>query len=82
MWRIRMATLAFILIGDGRLVPWCWVNFQFRGVLLIWIIVWQGPTALVVGAGGGGLDLFSLNPCFHTDLFLLNCLRYKFLSAP
>ena len=28
------------------------------GVLLIWILVWQGPTALVVGAGGGGLDMF------------------------
>ena len=37
---------------------WCWVNFQCRGVLLIWIIVWQGPTALAVGAGGGGLDSF------------------------
>ena len=29
---------------------WCWVNFQCRGVLLIWIIVGQGPIALVVGA--------------------------------
>ena len=29
-------------------------------VLLIWIIVGQGPTALVVGAGGGCLDIFSL----------------------
>ena len=26
----------------------------------IWIIVGQGPTALVVGAGGGCLDIFSL----------------------
>ena len=31
-----------------------------RGVLLIWIIVGQGPTALAVGAGGDGLDIFSL----------------------
>ena len=38
----------------------CWVNFQCRGVLLIWITVWQGPTALAVGAGGGYLDIFSL----------------------
>ena len=30
------------------------------GVLLIWIIVGQGPTALAVGAGGGCLDIFSL----------------------
>ena len=29
-------------------------------VLLIWIIVGQGPTALAVGAGGGCLDIFSL----------------------
>ena len=39
---------------------WCLVNFQCRGVLLIWIIVGQGPTALAVGAGGGCLDIFSL----------------------
>ena len=29
-------------------------------VLLIWIGVGQGPTALAVGAGGGCLDIFSL----------------------
>ena len=46
--------------GGGRVVRWWWVNFQCRGVLLIWIIVGQGPTALAVGAGGGGLDIFSL----------------------
>ena len=39
---------------------WCWVNFQCRGVLLIWIILGQGPTVLAVGAGGGCLDIFSL----------------------
>ena len=39
--------------GGGRVVRWCWVNFQCRGVLLIWIIVGQGPIALAVGAGGG-----------------------------
>ena len=38
----------------------CWVIFQSRGVLLIWIIVGQGPVALAVGAGGGCLDIFSL----------------------
>ena len=36
------------------------LNFQYRDVLLIWIIVGQGPTALAVGAGGGGLDIFTL----------------------
>ena len=42
------------------MVRWCWVNFQCRGVLLIWIRVGQGPTALVVDAVGGFLDIFSL----------------------
>ena len=49
-----------IRYGGGRVVRWCWVNFQCRGVLLIWIIVGQVPTALAVGAGGGCLDIFSL----------------------
>ena len=35
-----------------------WVNFQCRGVLLVWIIVGQEPSA--VGAGGGCLDIVSL----------------------
>ena len=39
---------------------WCWVNFQCRGVLLIWIRVGHGPIALAVGAGWGCLDIFSL----------------------
>ena len=30
------------------------------GGLIIWILVWQGPIALAVGAGGGCLDIFSL----------------------
>ena len=34
------------------MVQRCWVNFQCRGVLLIWIIVGQGPAVLAVGAGG------------------------------
>ena len=37
----------------------CWVNFQCRGVLLVWMIVGQGPIALAVGVGGGCLDIFS-----------------------
>ena len=31
----------------------CWVNLQFRGVILIWIVVGQGPTVYAVGAVGG-----------------------------
>ena len=52
--------------GGGRVVRRCWVNFQFQGVLLIWIIVGQGPIALAVGAGGGCLDIFSLS--YHFSL--------------
>ena len=44
--------------GGGRVVRWSWVNFQCRGVLLVWIRVGQGPTALVEGAGWGCLDIF------------------------
>ena len=44
----------------GRVVRWSWVNFQCRGVLLVWIRVGQGPTAFAVGAGGGCLDIFTL----------------------
>ena len=34
------------------MVRCCCVNCQCRGVLLIWIIVGQGPTALTVDVGG------------------------------
>ena len=46
--------------GGGRVERRCWVNFQCRGVLLVWMIVGQGPIVLAVGAGGGCLDIFSL----------------------
>ena len=39
--------------GWGLFGHWCWVNSQCRGVLLIWIIVGQGPIVLAVSAGGG-----------------------------
>ena len=48
------------LLGGGRVVQWCWVNFQCRGVLQILIVVGQGPTALAVGADGCCLDIFSV----------------------
>ena len=44
-------------------------NLPVPGVLLIWIIVGQGPVALAVGAGGGCLDIF----------FLLSILSLLFL---
>ena len=41
-------------------MQWYWVNFQCRGVLLIWIIVGKGPIELAVGVGGGCFDTFKL----------------------
>ena len=67
-------TLPLIVWGSvpfSGVVRWCSVNFQRRGVLLIWIRVGQGPTALAVGAGGGCLDTFSLVYDFS---FLSPCL--------
>ena len=62
----------------GRVVLWFWVNFQFRGVLLIWMIVGQGPIALAVGAGGGGLDIFTLlYPFFPLSPSLWETARYR-----
>ena len=47
------------------MVQWCWVNFQCRGVLLIWVIVGQGLTALEVGADGGCVDIFLSSAFSH-----------------
>ena len=41
------------------MVRWCWINFQCHRPTIL-IAVGQGPIALAVGAGGGGLDIFSL----------------------
>ena len=53
-------------------IAWC---NQCRGVLLIWIIVGQGHTALTVCAGGGYLDIsFShLSFLFSCSLFSGRC---------
>ena len=50
----------------GRVVRRCCVNFQYQGVLLIWIKVGQGLTALAVGAGWELFGLFSL--VYHSSL--------------
>ena len=60
------------------MVRWSWVNFQCRGVLLVWMIVGQGPFALAVGAGGGCLDIFTLNhPFFLLSPSLWETVRYR-----
>ena len=44
----------------------------------IWVIVGQGPTALVVGAGGGCLDIFTLIfPFSSLSPFLWETARYR-----
>ena len=53
---LRVCYLLILLrpmLGGGRVERRCWVNFQCRGVLLVWMIVGQGPIALAVGAGRG-----------------------------
>ena len=56
---VSHSVVAVRIVARGRRGErWCWVKFQCRGVLLIWIIVGQGPIALAVGAGGGCLDIF------------------------
>ena len=61
-------TIPFYRLGRSGVVRWCWINLQCQGVLLICIIVEQGPTALAVGAGGGCLDIFLSS---FTSLFFL-----------
>ena len=54
--------------GGGRVERRCWVNFQCRGVLLVWMTVGQGPIALAVGAGGGLFGHFFLSSDFFSFL--------------
>ena len=46
--------------GGGRVVLMVLGKLPVPGRPTIWITVGQGPTALVVGAGGGGLDVFTI----------------------
>ena len=64
----------------GRTVRW--VNFQFRGVLLIWIIVGQGSAALAIGAGGDYLDIFILACHFSLFLPLWETAQYRLKYCP
>ena len=54
--------------GGGRVVRRCWVNVQCRGVLLTWIGVGQGHTALAVGAGCLDILLSSVFSLFFLPL--------------
>ena len=62
----------------GRVVRRCWVNFQCRSVLLIWILVGQGPTVLAVGVGGVVWTFFSrLSFLSSFSLSLWETARYR-----
>ena len=53
----RVVPESHVQEGQKKFVP---AVKQCRGVLLVWMIVGQGPIALAVCAGGGCLDIFSL----------------------
>ena len=60
------------------MVRWCFINFQCQGILHIWILVGQLPTAFAGGAGGGCLDIFSLDYQFsRLSPSLLRSARYR-----
>ena len=42
--------IQYCLSSSSGVVRWCWVNFQCRGVLVIWNEAGQGPTALAMDA--------------------------------
>ena len=55
------------------------------GVLLIWIKVGQGPTALAVGAGDGCLDIFFFRRSFLFSFSLSplrEAVRYRLKYCP
>ena len=65
-------------------VGWCdgaGINFLSRGVLQIWILVWQEPTALAVGADGvvwtfflpSIISLFSPSAIFRENKLKHDC---------
>ena len=54
-----------------------WVNFQCRGVQLIWIIIGQGPIVLAVGVGGGCLNIFLIYHFSFLSPFLWETTRYR-----
>ena len=69
---------AWGMVAGGRVVRWCWVNFQCRGVLLIWVWVGQGSISLAVGAVGLFGHFFScLSLLFFSSPSLCKTARYR-----
>ena len=75
-WAVR-----YLISNQVTYLGWsgghCWVNFQCRRVLLILIILEQGPSALAVGEDGVSLDIFSL---FHFSSFFLGDIDRKSIT--
>ena len=59
-WQYLYLNFFHIWTRGGRGGAMVLVKLPVRGVILIRLIVGQGPTALAVGAGGDDLDNFSL----------------------
>ena len=64
VWTFVSTMIFLFLLVRLSVMRWCWVNFQCRDVLQVGITVGLGPTALLVGAGRGCLDIFSLTRDF------------------
>ena len=61
----------------GWVVGWCWVKLPVPGRPTICITVGQGPPALVVGAGGGCLDILTLIYHFSFSPSLWETAQYR-----
>ena len=70
---IRTETLIFVGAERGTCRAMMLDTFMVGGVLVIWIKVRQGTSVLAVGAGGVGVDIFSL--MYYSLSFLLLCGR-------
>ena len=58
MFKSLLRKISTLSVQEG-VVGWC-DGAGCPGILLIWIVVGQEPTAPTVGASGGSLDVFSL----------------------
>ena len=51
--------ISVLYFRSGQMVRWYWANF--RGILLVWIKVGQGPATFAVGSNGGCFDVCFLS---------------------
>ena len=74
---VKFISFCFYDNGDGCGRATVLGNFQCWGVMLMWIILGQGPSVLAVNANRGYLDIFSLISLF---LLLLSGRRFDRLK--